>query len=90
MCLLNNKSTNDVFLAPFLYVNVESEVVYSMLELMSRSQTPSATHEPIDCIFKVLDGTLVACESGINREPNVVFKVSFSIAIMSPVFSFKS
>jgi hypothetical protein len=35
-------------------------------------------------------GTFVACASRIGRGLNVVFKVSFSTAIMSLVFSFKS
>jgi len=39
---------------------------------------------------KVLDGTPVACGWGIGIEPNVVFRVSFSTAIMSLVLNFKS
>jgi len=38
----------------------------------------------------VLDGTSVACGSGIGKGPDVVFKVSSKIAIMSLVLSFKS
>jgi len=68
-------------------VNVESEVgepiSLTMLELMTRLRTPSTTCEPIECLSKVLDGTLVACGLRISKEPDVVFKVSFSTAIMS-------
>ncbi len=68
-------------------MNVESEVgepiSLTMLELMTRLRTPSTTCEPIECLSKVLDGTLVACGLGISKEPDVVFKVSFSTAIMS-------
>jgi len=75
-------------------VNVESKVgeptSLAMLELVIRLRTPSTTCEPIKCLSKVLDGTPVACGLGISRGPNVVFKVSFSIAIMSLVLSFKS
>jgi hypothetical protein len=75
-------------------VNVELEVGkpinLAMLELMTRLRTPSITREPIECLSKVLDGTSIACELGISKGPDVVFKVSFSIAIMSLVFSFKS
>ncbi len=35
----------------------------------------------------MLDGTPVACGLGIGRGPDVVFKVSFNIAIMSWVLS---
>jgi hypothetical protein len=38
----------------------------------------------------VLDGTLLACGSGIGRGHDVVFRVSFSTLIMSLVLSFKS
>ncbi len=62
----------------------------TMLELMTKSQTPSATREPIECLSKELDGTHVACGLGIGRGHDVVFKVSFSIVIMSLVLSFKS
>jgi hypothetical protein len=61
-----------------------------MLELVTRLQMPSTTHEPIKCFSKVLDGTPVACGLGIRKGLDVVLKVSFSIAIMSLVFSFKS
>jgi len=94
MPLLNNKSINEVFLTPFWYVNVESEVgkptSLAMLELVTKLWMPSTTCELIKCLSKVLDGTPIACESGIGRGPNVVFRVSFSIAIMSLVLSFKS
>jgi hypothetical protein len=83
-----------VFLVPFWYVNVELEVgeptSLAMLELVTRSRMPSTTGEPIKCFSKVLDGSLVACGSGIGRGPNVVFRVSFSTVIMSLVLSFKS
>jgi hypothetical protein len=39
--------------------------------------------------FQGVDGTPVACGSKIGRGLDVVFKVSFSIAIMSLVLSFK-
>jgi hypothetical protein len=61
-----------------------------MLELVTRLRTSSTTHEPIKCLFKVFDGILVACGLGIGKGPDVVFKVSFSITIMSLVLSFKS
>jgi hypothetical protein len=71
-------------------MNVESKVgdpiSLAMLELVTRFRTPSPTHEPIECLSKVLDGTLVACGSGIGRGPDVVFKVSFNTAIMSLMF----
>ncbi len=74
--LLSNKSTSEVFLPPFWYVNVESEVgeliSLAMLELVSRLWTPSTTRELIECLSKVLDGTLVACGSGIGRGLGVV------------------
>jgi hypothetical protein len=92
--LLNNKSANEVFLVPFWYVNVKLEVRVptnlAMLELVTRLRTPSTTREPIECLFKLLDGTPVACGSRIGRGLDVVFRVSFSIAIMSLVFTFKS
>ncbi len=91
--LLSNKSTNEVFLAPFWYLNVKSEVgkptSLAMLELVTRLQTPSTTCELIKCLSKVLNGTLIACGSRIGRGPDVLFRVSFSTAIMSLVFSFK-
>jgi hypothetical protein len=52
-----------------------------MLELVTRLRTPSTTCEPIECFSKVLDGTFVACGSGISKGPNVVFSISFSTAI---------
>jgi hypothetical protein len=94
MPLLSNKSTSEVFLAPFWYVNVESEVgepiSLAMLELVTILWMPSPRCEPIECLSKVLDRTHVACGSGIGRGPDVMFRVSFSIAIMSSVISFKS
>jgi hypothetical protein len=70
-------------------VNVESEVGeptnLAMLELMSRSQTPSTIGERIKYLSKVLDGNPVACGSGIGRRPDIVFRVSFNTAIMSLV-----
>ncbi len=75
-------------------MNVELEVrepsSLAMLELMIRLRTPPATRELIDYISKVLDGTPVACGSGIGKGPDVVFHVSFNIVIMSLVLSFKS
>ncbi len=92
--VLNNKSTSEVFLTLFWYVNVELEVgeptILAMLELLTRLWMPSTTCEPIECLSKVLGGTHVACGWGIGRWPNVVFKVSFSTIIMSLVLSFKS
>jgi hypothetical protein len=61
-----------------------------MLGLMTKLRTPSTTREPIECLSKVLDGTLVAYGSGIGRGLDVVFKVSSSTVIMSLVLSFKS
>ncbi len=75
-------------------MNVESEVgeftSLAMLKLVTRLQTPSTTHEPIECLSKVLDGTPIGCGSRIGRGPDVVFRVSFSIAIMSLMLNFKS
>jgi hypothetical protein len=75
-------------------VNVESEVgeptSLTMLELMTKLQTTSITRELIECLSKVLDGTPVACRLGIGRGLDVMFRVSFSIVIMSLVFCFKS
>ncbi len=92
--LLSNKSTNEVFLTPFWYVNVESEVgeptTLAMLKLVTRLRMPSTTHEPIECLSKVLDGTHVACGSAIGRGPNVMFRVSSTSPIMSLVLNFKS
>jgi hypothetical protein len=83
-----------VFLAPFWYVNSESKVIkptsLAMLKLMTKLQTPSTTHELIECLSKVLDGTPVACGSWISKRPNVVFRVSFNTIIMSLVLNFKS
>ncbi len=55
----------------------------AMLKLMTRLRNPSTTCEPIKCLSEVLDGTPVARGLRIGRGPNVVFRVSFSIAIMS-------
>jgi hypothetical protein len=57
---------------------------------MTRLRTPSPTCELIKCFSKVLNGTPITCGSGIGRELDVMFKVSFSTAIMSLVLSFKS
>jgi hypothetical protein len=63
-------------------VNVELEVgepiSLAMLQLMTILRMPFATCEPIECLSKVLDGTLVACGSRIERGPDVVFRLSFS------------
>jgi hypothetical protein len=61
-----------------------------MLELVTKLRMPSITRELIECLSKVLDGTLIACGSEIGREPDVMFRVSFSTIIMSLVLSFKS
>jgi len=61
-----------------------------MLKLVTKLRTPSATCEPIECLSKVLDGTFVAYGLGIGRRPDVMFKVSSKITIMSLVLSFKS
>ncbi len=75
-------------------MNVKSKVgeptSLTMLELVTRLQTPSTTCEPIKCLSKVLDGTSIACGSRIGRGPDVVFRVSSSAAVMSLVLSFKS
>jgi hypothetical protein len=80
-----------MLLAPFWYVNVESKVgeptSLAMLQLVIRLWTPSTTREPIECLSKVLDGTLIACGLGIGRRLDVVFRVSFSIVIMSLVLN---
>jgi hypothetical protein len=80
MLLLSNKSTSEVFLAPFWYVNVEAEVreptSLTMLELVTKSWTSFTTREPIKWLSKVLDGTHVACGLGIGRGLDVVFRVS--------------
>jgi hypothetical protein len=91
--LLSNKSTSEVFLVRFWYVNVELEVgestTLAMLEIVTRLRTPSITGEPNECLSKVLDGTPVACGFEISIELDVVFRVSFSTTIMSLVLSFK-
>ncbi len=61
-----------------------------MLELVTRLRTSFTTREPIEYLSKVLDGTSIACGSGIGKGPDVVFKVSSKIVIMSLVLSFKS
>jgi hypothetical protein len=75
-------------------VNVKLEVrkltCLAMLKLVTILRTPFTTHEPIKCFYKVLDGTFVACGLGIGRGLNVMFRVSFSIAIISLVLNFKS
>jgi hypothetical protein len=75
-------------------MNVKSEVgkptSLAMLKLVTSLGTPPATREPIECLSKVLDGTSVACGSGIGRRLDVVFRVSFRTTIMSLVLSFKS
>jgi hypothetical protein len=74
MPLLNNKSTSEVFLALFWYVNIESEVgeptSLAMLKIMTRLRMPSVTREPIECLSRVLDGTLVACGLRIGKRPH--------------------
>ncbi len=76
--LLSNKSTSEVFLALFWYVNVESKVGEPI-----NLWTPYVTCQPNECFSKVLDGNPIASGFEIDREPDVVFRVSFSIAIMS-------
>ncbi len=75
-------------------MNVESEegdpTSLAMLELMTRLRMSFTTHELIECLSKVLDGTLVACGSGIGRRLDVVFRVSFNTTIISLVHNFKS
>jgi hypothetical protein len=60
-------------------VNVKSEIgeptSLTMIKVMPRLRMPS-TCEPTESFSKVLDGTLVACGSGIDRGPDVVFRVS--------------
>jgi hypothetical protein len=94
MPLLSKKSTSEVFLTPFWYVNVELEVgeptSLTMLKLVTRLRTPYATREPIECLSKLLDGTPITCGSRIGRGLDVVFRVSFSIIIMSLMLSFKA
>ncbi len=64
-------------------MNVESKVreptSVAMLKLVTRLRTPSVTREPIECLSKVLDGTVVACRLGIGRRLDVVFRVSFKL-----------
>jgi hypothetical protein len=57
---------------------------------MTRLRTPSTTCELIECLSKLLDGTLVACGSRIGRGLDVMCRVSFNIVIISLLFSFKS
>jgi hypothetical protein len=68
-------------------VNVESKAreptSLTVLELMIRLRTPSPTHELIECLFKVLDGTPIACGLGSGKGLDAMFRVSFSITIMS-------
>jgi hypothetical protein len=94
MPLISNKSTSEMFLIPFWYVNVESEVgeptSLAMLELVTRPQMLSTTRELIECLAKVLNGTPVACGLRIGKKLDVMFKVSFSTTIMSLVLNFKS
>ncbi len=75
-------------------MNVELKVgeptCLAMLEIVTRLRMPSITHEPIECLSKVLDGTSVACGLRIGTRLDVVFMVSFSTAIMSLVLSLKS
>jgi hypothetical protein len=75
-------------------VNVESEVgeltSLAMLELVTRLRMPSITREPIECFSGVLYGIPIACELRISKRPDVMFRVSFSIEIMSLVLNFKS
>jgi hypothetical protein len=75
-------------------VNVELRVgkptSLAMLKLVTILQTPFATHELIECLTKVFDGTPIACGSWISKGLDVMFRVSFSTAIMSLVLSFKS
>jgi hypothetical protein len=51
-------------------VNVKSEVgqpiSLTMLKLRTRLRMPSPTCELIKCLSKVLDGTPIACGSGIS------------------------
>ncbi len=74
-------------------MNVESKVgkptSLVMLKLVTKSQTPFTTREPIECLSKVLDGTHVACGSGIGGGPNVMLRISFSTTIMSLMLNFK-
>jgi hypothetical protein len=74
----------------FVERKVGEPISLAMLELMTRSQMPYTTSEPIDYLSKVLDGTLVTCGSKIGGGLDVVFRVSFSTTIMSLVLSFKS
>jgi len=75
-------------------VNVKLEVgeptSLAMLELVTKLRTPSVTRELIECLSKVLDGTLVAGGLMIGKGLDIMFRVSSSTAIMSLVLSFKS
>jgi len=51
---------------------------------------PIVTRELIEYLSKVLDGTPVACGSGIGRGPDVLFRISYNTVIMSMVLNFKS
>ncbi len=62
----------------------------AMLELVTKLRMPFATCEPIECLSEVLDGIPITCGSRIGKRFYVVFKVSFSTAIVSLVFSLKS
>ncbi len=68
-------------------MNVKSKVgepiSLAMLELVTRLRTPFLTREPFECLSKVLDGTPIACGSGIGRGHDVVFMVSFNITIIT-------
>jgi len=55
-----------------------------MLKLVTRLRMPFTTREPIESLSKVLDGTPIACGLRISKKLDVVFRVSFSIVIMSP------
>ncbi len=75
-------------------MNVKLEVgeptSLAMLELVTKLRTPSVTRELIECLSKVLDGTLVAGGLMIGKGLDIMFRVSSSTAIMSLVLSFKS
>ncbi len=71
-------------------IKVGEPISLAMLRLVTRLRTPFVTCELIECLSKVLDGTLVACGSGIGSGLDVIFRVSFSSAIMSLELSFKS
>jgi len=93
MPLLSIKSTSEVIINSFFICECRirsRKASLPMLELVTKLRMPSTTRELIECLSKVLDGTLVTCGSGISRGPDVMFRVSFSITIMSLVLSFKS